>query len=69
MTTFSTLLIFLAVLAGIIFRLWPFLKASKTDAGVTDDSVADFAAATARLAERIDSIERIIAAENPNWNR
>ena len=61
-------LVFICVLAWLAKWLLPQLK-SQTDDDVQHSAISidSFAAATARMEQRIDTIERIMSADNPNW--
>ncbi len=62
--------VFLVALATVLRILSPLVK-DKAASIVESDPVAieSFATATARMEQRIDTIERIMTADNPNWRQ
>ena len=69
MNAVFVILTFMVVVAALFKCVSAFMRGPGLAVETLPEGTADFAAATARLEQRVDSIERIIAAENPSWNR
>lgn len=69
LSTFMTILIVIG-LTAVIYKFFSTFFESKSVAGrvaYSDDELENLHNSAARVEARLDSIERIIAADNPNW--